>query len=111
MIGSVTKEHPERRFLTKRVSLADIVKVVEKVKGEDWNSFSNKHGDWGRSCVLYLARKRSGCTLREIGDWLGGIDYKTVSKAVERFSKKMDDDNELAKAVKRCMHEMSNVET
>ena len=111
LIGPVTKEQSGRRLLTKRVSLDNIVKVVEEVKGEDWDSFSNQYGDWGRPCVLYLARKRRGCTLREIGDWLGGVDYKTVSKTVERFRVRMDADNKLVKIVKRCIHEMSLVET
>ncbi|MCK5850428.1 MAG: hypothetical protein KAH23_05885 [Kiritimatiellae bacterium] len=42
----------------------------------------------------------------EIGEWLSGVAYKTVSKTVERFSKRMDADNELAKTVKRCLYEM-----
>jgi hypothetical protein len=31
------------------------------------------------------ARKRSGLTLRQIGETLGGLEYKTVGKAVQRF--------------------------
>ncbi len=33
----------------------------------NWADFSSRHGDWGRELVMYLARKRSGLTLRGIG--------------------------------------------
>ena len=61
--------------------------------------------------VLYLARKRSGCSLRELGEWLGGTDYKTVSKTVARFAKKLECDRKLMKCTKRCLAKLSNVET
>lgn len=38
--------------------------------------FANRHGDWTRELVLYLARLRSGLTLREIGDALGMAEHK-----------------------------------
>lgn len=110
-VGRVSKEQPDRRFVVRNVSLSDIVAVVEKEKGESWEQFRHRHGDWGRALVLYLARRRSGCTLKELGDWLGGVEYKTVSKTVERFSLRLDHDKKLARITKRCMRHVSNVET
>ena len=110
-VGKATKEQPGRQFLLQRVSMPGIVAIVEKAKGERWEAFRSRHGDWGRPLVLYLARRRSGLTLREIGDWLGGVDYKTVSKTVERFARKLEENKELAKITKRCMAQLSNVET
>ncbi|MBN2302205.1 MAG: transposase [Lentisphaerae bacterium] len=110
-IGRVTKEQPERKLLDRRVPLDEVVRIVEKEKGEKWDAFRDRHGDWGMGLVLYLARKCSGCTLREIGDWLGGVDYKTVSKTVERFGGRLQDDKKLAKIAGACLGQMSNVET
>jgi chromosomal replication initiation ATPase DnaA len=70
----------------KRVTPAEVVKVVERKRGEAWAEFSNRHGDWGRELVLYLARRRSGLTLGEIGLALGIKEYKTVGRAVQRFA-------------------------
>ena len=67
LVGKVSKEQPERKLLERRMPLDRIVKVVEEVKGERGEAFNRRYGDWGRALVLYLARKCSGLTLREIG--------------------------------------------
>ncbi len=56
--------------------------------------------------VLYLARKRSGCTLAELGVRVGDMKYKAVSIAIKRFSKKLETDKQLARVVRRCMNQM-----
>ena len=73
-VGRVTIEQPARRFLTERISFERIVEVVEEAKKEPWDSFRSRYGDWGRPLVLYLARKRSGLTLHEIGQEAGGME-------------------------------------
>ena len=32
--------------------------AVEEVKGERWEEFRDRHGDWGRDAALYLGRRR-----------------------------------------------------
>ena len=59
----------------------------------------------------YLARKQSGLSLREIGGKAGGMLYKTVGKAVERFEKKLAENRVLQKIKTQILKEMSNVET
>ncbi|MFC1498612.1 transposase [Verrucomicrobiota bacterium] len=110
-IGAVSQEHPERTILAKRIPLSVIVEIVEGVKGESWKEFGGERGGWGKPLVLYLARKRSGLTLQELGDWLGGVSYKTVSKVVERFTIKIKSDRKILSVVNECIEQMSNVET
>jgi hypothetical protein len=38
------------------------------------------------------AHKCSGLTLRQIGEALSGLEYKTVGKAVQRFEASLSDD-------------------
>ena len=109
--GRVTKEQPDRKQVTKRVTVAQVVSVVEKTRGEGWPAFANRHGDWGRELVLYLARQRSGLTLMEIGEALGIPEYKTVGKAVQRFALALPRDNAKQRLVKERMHGLSLVET
>lgn len=73
--------------------------------------FHSRHGDWGKALVLYLARRRGGYMLREIGEWLGGVNYKTVSKQIQRFEEKLNDARSLARTTQRCLRQMSIVET
>ena len=61
--------------------------------------------------MLYLARQRSGLTLREIGDALGIAEYKTVGKAVQRFTAAIPSDGSKRRLVKGCLNELSLVET
>lgn len=110
-VGRVTKEQPARKQLMKGVPVRDVVTVVEKKRGEAWTEFSNRHGDWGRELVLYLARQRSGLTLKEIGMALGIGEYKTVGKAVQRFAITLSQDKAKQRLVKECLIEMSLVET
>jgi len=110
-VKGVTKEQPGRRQLTRLVSVDAVLRVVEKRRGEPWAAFSNRQGDWGRELVLHLARKRAGLTLGEIGVALGGLEYKAVSKALQRFESSLAHDAVKRAMVRDCLEDMSHVET
>ena len=75
--------------------------VVEEAKEGPWDRFHSRYGDEGRPLALYLARKRSGLTLCEIGEKAGGVEYKAVSAAVQRFAKRLESDQSLLRTVKQ----------
>ena len=110
-VGPVTDEHLGRRQLAAPVSLARILQVVERQRGQDWASFAQRHGDWGRDLALYVARKRSGLTLRQIGAGLGGVEYKAAGKAIQRFEARLLRDGARRQAVNACLAALSLVET
>jgi len=104
--GNVSTEHTGYTSVQRNVSLGKIVSVVESEKGEKWDEFRGRHGDWGLPLFFYLARKRSGCTLAELGDRAGGMKYKAVSIAITRLNKKLETDKHLARIVKRCINQL-----
>ena len=110
-VGRVTKEQPARAQVLKRVTPADVVCVVARLRGEAWTEFSTRHGDWGRELVLYLVRRRSGLTLGQIGEYFGIAEYKTVASAVKRFEVSLAKDAARVRMVKRCLREMAKRET
>ncbi|MDA0990184.1 MAG: transposase [Verrucomicrobia bacterium] len=110
-VQSVSSEQPDRSFLTRRVPFEKIVSVVEAVKGEAFADFRNRHGDWGLAMVLFLSRRRSGLTLPQIGEAVGGMAYKTVFAQVKRFQARLKEDPFLREAYEQCQNEMSIVET
>ena len=110
-VGRVTKEQPARQQVLKRVTVAQVVALVERQRGEAWAEFAQRHGDWGRELVLYLARQRTGLPLKEIGTALGIGEYKTVGKAVERFTVALHEDSAKRRLTKECLRELSLVET
>lgn len=109
--SGASKEQPDRKVLERHAPFDRIVAVVEKERGVKWALFCNRHGDEGRDMVLYLARKRSGLTLREIGEHIGGLDYKAAGKAVERFGCRLKSDANLMLQTNKCLRQLSFVET
>ena len=60
----------------------------EKVRGESWEAFGDRHGDPGAALVMWLARRCTGLTLQQIGDGVGGRDYAAVGMAIRRFEQR-----------------------
>ena len=111
LVGRVTKEQPDRRFVVRLVDFERIVEIVENERGQKWEQFSGRYGDPGRSLVLYLARLHSSLTLAQIGEKAGGLEYKTVGKAAKRFEESIRENRALRALTKRCLSQMSIVET
>ena len=110
-VGRVSGEHVGRAQLQSAVPLRRIRQVVERQRGEPWAAFAERYGDWGRELALYLARKRSGLPLRQIGDGLGVAEYKAVGKAIRRFEASLPRDAARRSAVQACLHELAIGET
>jgi len=72
------REQPELRRLQGPASWEAIVSAVEQVKGERWQEFHLRHGDWGREAALWLGRRAGRLSLRELGESVG-MDYAAVS--------------------------------
>jgi hypothetical protein len=49
--GNRTEQKAFRR-LEKRLGWQEVRKAVEKVKGESWDRFAHRHGDWGRDLAF-----------------------------------------------------------
>jgi REP element-mobilizing transposase RayT len=94
--------------LTSKVRLEGVVELVCRLKGERWEDFCNRRGDWGRDLALMAARRHTGLTNRELGQWLGGLDDSTVAQAVRRLEKRMAGNAGIRKLYEKLEHELSN---
>ena len=101
-----TRELSRGRELGRRPKIAEIISAVEKVKGERWETFRDRHGDWGRDLALYLGKRGYGIKLKELGAAAGGMDYMSVSAAVKRLEPRAGKDAALAAALQRCRKEL-----
>ena len=103
-------EQTELRRLAPRVSWEEIVAAIEKVKGQKWDEFCQRHGDWGRDAALWLGRRRARLTLAQLGELAGGVDYAAVSQAVSRFGKRLANERYLRRTIiARLENELSKV--
>jgi putative transposase len=105
------REQPQLKRLHERRSFQEIVKAVEEDKGEKWATFRDRHGDWGRDVVLYLARRHGGMRLRELAQQAGAIDYGSVQMAVRRIGERQERDKSLRATVNRLKAQLFYVET
>jgi hypothetical protein len=93
------------------VTVIEIIGVVEAVKGEKWEEFRDRHGDWGRDLVFYLGRKDWALKLRDLGAAAGGVDDIAVSMAARRIATRATSAPAISSALKQCRQklEMLNV--
>jgi hypothetical protein len=89
------REQKPLRAPTRAASWEQIVAALEQIKGESWNEFAQRHGDWGRDAALWLGRCAGRLRLAELGGLAGNLDYAVVSKAIARFEKRLRTDPQM----------------
>jgi putative transposase len=100
-------EQPSLYQLKRRPEFATVVGVVEHLKEEPWEQFRNRHGDWGRDMVLYLARHHCGLVLKDLGERAGLINERSLTKAIHRFEVRLKKDPLLGKLLALAQVELS----
>jgi len=105
-VKAVSPEHSDRSFVASRIAFDRIVAVVEQIKGEFFADFRDRHGDWGLGMVLYLARRRCGLTLSQLGELAGGMAYKTVFAQVKYTEKRLAKDARLQTVYEQCQKQL-----
>lgn len=94
-LGIPGREESGKAKVRQRRSFADVIRAVERQKGERWEEFRGRRGDWGKGHVYWFAREMSGMTLREVGAASGGLDYGAVSEVVRRYQKELAENRKL----------------
>lgn len=104
------REQPPVKRVLGRASWKQIVQAVEKAKGEQWETFSHRHRDWGRDAALWLGRYSGRIRLAELAALVGGCDYTTVGKAVSRFQIRASADPMLGRRLQALKNGLSHFE-
>jgi putative transposase len=100
------REQPAMRQMQARPQIGAVVAEVERQKGERWEQFRDRHGDWGRDLVLYVGRRDCGLKLRELAEVAGGLDDATIGMAVKRFQRRIEKEPKLSKIVNQIERQM-----
>ena len=85
-----------------------IVRALERAKGEPWDGFAGRRGDWGRDAALWLGRRAGRLRLAQLGKLAGGLDYANVSKAVARFARRLGENPRLRQELTAIEQQLSN---
>ncbi|MCL4176998.1 MAG: transposase [Verrucomicrobia bacterium] len=87
------EEQTPARRLRRRVGWEELVGAAEKIRGEPWERWAERHGDWGRDGVMYVAVRYGGMRLAEVVPPVG-LKYQAAAQAVKRFAQMLADDPE-----------------
>jgi putative transposase len=102
--GDLIREDVSHRRALKTVYSAE--EVIEKIcVGFDLREneiLDNKQKTY-RDIAIYLMKKSTGLTNRQIGQLFGNLSYSGVAKVNQRFSEKIKRDNILTKKIEKVM--------
>jgi hypothetical protein len=105
------REQRQARSLARPVAWEEIIRAVERVRGEKWADLSGRYGDWGRDAALWFGRRQGRLPLARLGELAGGMDYAAVSVAVRRFGQRLAGDRNLRRQVDEIEQMLLNVES
>lgn len=104
------REQPGLMALTQGPGWEEVVRAVEKVKGERWEEFRDRQGDRSRDVVLWLARRHAGLKLAELGALAGGLDYRSVGSALRYLEEAQKQNPQLRRFVSQVERRIKNKE-
>ena len=87
-----------------------MVRAVESVRGECWDDFMGRHGDYGRDLALHIGRLKCGLTLRELGKEAGAMSVPSVAKACERMLKRLKTDRTMQRVSAKVIKKLNRIE-
>ena len=94
-------EQKALRAWKRLVPFARMIAVVAQEKGEPWERFRDRYGDWGRDVALWLGRRHCGLTLQELGCAAGGMSYPAVGQAVRKMEQRRNADGKIMRLVEK----------
>jgi chromosomal replication initiation ATPase DnaA len=95
--------------IVRPLQFEDIVRVVSRHRGENWEKYASRRGDWRRDMMLLLARKNTMMTKTELAARAGGIDDSAVAHAVRRLTTRIQESARLALALKILQKEIAQM--
>ncbi len=101
--GDAQEQRAARRLASERPDLAAVIRAVERVKGENWDAFRERHGDRGRDLVLYLGRRACGLKLRELAAAVGLRNHAVVATNASRYAKTLAEDRREQATLRRVL--------
>ena len=100
------EEQSAARRLRRRTDWVELVRAAEKIRGESWDKWAQRHGDWGRDGAIYVAVRHGGLRLREVARRVG-LKYQAAAQGVRRFGQAASDDPERARFVSKLKCKIS----
>ncbi len=85
------QEQTAARGMRRRVEWVELVRAAEQIKGDHWDRWAERHGDWGRDGLMHVAVRYGGLRLAEVVRQTG-MKYQAAAQAVKRFREALAED-------------------
>jgi putative transposase len=100
-------EQPEVRWFGGRRDFTSVKRIVEQIKGEKWESFADRYGDWGRDLGIWLGRRHGAMRLKELAREAGLGNYRSIGTVVKHFERRLSEDQKMRKAADQAIRLMT----
>jgi putative transposase len=99
--GKLRDEEIANRRKIKAVMMQDILEVAKDYYGISEDMEISKDTGERRKVLIYMIKKHTGATNREIGEYFGGLSYSAVAKINDRFKRRLREDKGLRREVEK----------
>jgi putative transposase len=86
----------------------EIAGAVAKVWGIDWERVEQSRRAGAKAAALFVGRRYSDRTLRELGELAGGMEYPAVAMTILRFERRIKNDPDAKTKIEKVLN-MLNV--
>jgi len=104
-----SEEISNRKALRATMGTEEIVTLVGKEFGISRAEIAGTKLSNARNAGIYLMKRYSGATNKEIGEFFGGMSYSAVTKAFQRFKKELEEDSGLRNKINGLGKNLSTV--
>lgn len=103
------KEISHRKELKSASGVEEILEAISDTFRVSKTQIINGDNSAAKKTAIYLMKKRTGATNKEIGDLFGGISYSAIAKTYQRLSEQIKGDEGLKEMVERVEERLSFV--
>src|ERR1039457_1863225 len=96
----MSEEIANRKALRATFGPEEIITTLCKSFGVSRTEITDSERNETRNAGIYLMKKYSGASNKEIGGFFGGKSYSAVTKACQRFKKSLEQDRRLRDQIK-----------
>jgi hypothetical protein len=107
LIRGQRAEQPEMKWFGQKRDFDSVKRVVERIKGEPWQAFAERHGDWGRDLGLWLGRRHGAMRLKELAQEAGLSNYRSVATVLKNFERRLREDRSVQRVARRAVKIMT----
>ncbi|MCC7375208.1 MAG: hypothetical protein IT581_11195 [Verrucomicrobiales bacterium] len=91
------------------VSWEKLVELAEEERWVKWEDALERHGDWTRDAVLYLATHEAGYGLSKVFGRIPGLRYQAAAQGVNRIGARRGRDPECDAFLRRVTRRVSKI--